>query len=502
MGKLLNSVGGKVGKLIIGLMDKECEKDGLMLENFLRKRYIDPELELCDKCDLTFKFLGNPTFAAAEKLLKVDRNWLSGRLRSEYGESWLRGIVSIAKGVKEFGVREPFVPASPILIVWNLTYQCNLRCKHCYENAGLARKAELNEEEARYALEQMKEANVAAIAFSGGEPLVRKDFFELAKLAHDSGMYVSMASNGTLISRKVAKKLKEVGVDYVEISLDGIGKTHDEFRGIPGAFERTLKGIKNCLAEGIDTCIATTGWKGNLEEILKVAELADKLGARFIHFNYIPVGRGTKELDITPREREELLEELALKNLRNYVENGRGDRVLSTAPQFGRKTKEIAEKLGIEYFVATHYGGLSSSSEEKMKSIKSTANFIGGCGAGRLYLALEPNGDILPCTFFPRNMKVGNILEDDLIEVWEENELLWDLRDREKLKYVEIGGEKIGCGVCENKYICGGCRARAVAYFDDPLAPDPGCIKNEKIFASLEEGVRASLLPTPSIRSR
>lgn len=474
MGKLTNSIGSKFGKLIIGIMDKECEKDGSMLENFLRKRYVNPELELCNKCDFVFETVGNPTFVAAEKLLKVDKGWLSGRMRSEYGESWIRGIASIARGIKEFGVRTPFVPASPILIVWNLTYNCNLRCKHCYEDAGPGRKGELDEREAEQALENMINAGTSAIAFSGGEPLVRKDFFKLAGRAHEAGLYVSIASNGTLITRGVAKKLKDVGVSYVEISIDGVGKAHDDFRGIPGAFEKALQGIKNCLAEGIDTCVATTAWKGNLEEVLKVAELANELGARFIHFNYIPVGRGMKEMDITPREREDLLEKLASKNLKNYLEGGRGDLILSTAPQFARKTREVAEKLGVEYMVATHYGGLNVSSGEKIRSIESTANFIGGCGAGRLYLALEPNGDILPCTFFPREMKIGNILEDDLLNVWRNDELLWRLRDREKLKYFKIDGSKIGCGSCENKYVCGGCRARAVAYFNDPLAPDPG----------------------------
>jgi len=481
MGKFINSIGSGIGKLVIRALDKKCEEDGFRIENFLRKRYVNEDLKLCNSCELSFKFLGNPTFALAERILKVDRDWLSGRLRSEYGESWLRGIGSIARGVKEFGIREPFVPASPILIVWNLTYNCNLRCKHCYENAGTEGRKELNENEAEEALEKLLDANVSAIAFSGGEPLVRKDFFKLAKKAHDHGIYVSIASNGTLITKEVARKLKDVGIDYVEISLDGVGKVHDNFRGIPGAFERTLRGIKNCLSEGIDTCIATTAWKGNLEEISKVVDLAEELGARFIHFNYIPVGRGTKELDITPRERESLLDELASRNLKNYIEKGKGDRILSTAPQFGRKTKEVAEKLNIEYVVATHYGGLNLSSGEQMRSIRSTANFIGGCGAGRLYLALEPNGDILPCTFFPREMKVGNILKDNLIEIWKNNELLWDLRNREKLKYYEINGKRIGCGACDNKYICGGCRARAVAYFNDPLAPDPGCIRNEKI---------------------
>ncbi|MCW1301430.1 MAG: radical SAM protein [Candidatus Nanoarchaeia archaeon] len=473
-------IGSYLGRIVINSIDKPCRKDGATLENFLRRRYMNPELELCTGCELSYKFLATPTLALAERMLKVDRDWISSMLKGRYGESWLKGIASIARGVKEFGIREPFTPASPLLVVWNLTYKCNLRCKHCYEDAGKER-VEMGESEAREALEKLIDANVSAIAFSGGEPLVRKDFFELAKRAKKAGLYVSVASNGTLIDEKMARKLREVA-DYVEISIDGLSEKHDTFRGIPGAFERALNGVKHCLNEGIDVCIATTAWRGNLEDILKVAQMANDLGARFIHFNYIPVGRGRKELDISPKEREDLLEELARRNLENYVKLGRGDLILSTAPQFGRKTKEVAQLQGIDYLVSTHYGGINLPIE-KLRSIESTANFIGGCGAGRLYLAMEPNGDLLPCTFFPREVKLGNILEDDLLEVWKKDQILEELRDRKKLWYFRKENRKVGCGACEDKLICGGCRARALAYFGNYLAPDPGCVRNAELIS-------------------
>lgn len=476
--EVCEKVGSQLGKVVIGYMDRACKEDGATLENFLRKRYMDPKLELCTSCELSYKFVATPTLALAERTLGVDKDWLSSMLRGKHGESWLKGIASIARGVREFGIDEPFTPASPLLVVWNLTYKCNLRCKHCYEDAG-QKRVEMGETEAKEALEKLIDANVSAIAFSGGEPLVREDFFELAGMAKEAGLYVSVASNGTLITQEMARRLKEV-VDYVEISIDGLPQKHDAFRGIPGAFERAMQGVRHCLNEGIDVCIATTAWRGNLEDILKVAQMANELGARFIHFNYIPVGRGGKELDISPQERERLLEELARRNLNNYVKLGRGDLILSTAPQFGRKTKEVAKFGGVDYLVSTHYGGINLPLE-KLRGIESTANFIGGCGAGRLYLAMEPNGDLLPCTFFPREIKLGNILRDDPLEVWKKDEMLRNLRDREKLLYFEKGGKKIGCGACEDKLICGGCRARALAYFNNYLAPDPGCVKNAEL---------------------
>ena len=153
------------------------------------------------------------------------------------------------------------------------------------------------------------------------------------------------------------------------------------------------------------------------------------------------------------------------------------DRFFSTCPQFASVVKRLAEEEGYYFTVSAHYAA--------KKGVENVANFLGGCGTGRLCVGFEPNGDVKPCVFFPTNENtiIGNILEDDFEHIWDNNALLWKLRTREKLESYEMNGQTIGCGNCEDKYICGGCRARAYSYFNGNLnAPDIGCIDNEELW--------------------
>ncbi|MEM3623106.1 MAG: radical SAM protein, partial [Candidatus Bathyarchaeia archaeon] len=247
-------------------------------------------------------------------------------LNKQYGEAWLRGFGLMMKGIEKYGVRIPFTPAGPFEIVWNFTYQCNLRCKHCYENAGGTKRSELSTEEAKQVLDILSKIagiGLPALSFSGGEPLARRDFFELAAYAKKRVGYVSIASNGTLITKDNARRIKAAGIDYVEISIDGATPSvHDEFRGMPGAFERAMEGVKNCVEEGVDTCIATTIHRDNLSELSKLIELSKQLGVRFMHFNYIPTGRAKAyvELDLTPDERLHVLETIGKEIIGLYLQ--------------------------------------------------------------------------------------------------------------------------------------------------------------------------------------
>jgi len=418
-------------------------------------------------------------------------------LNNEYGEAWLRGFGLMMKGIEKYGIRIPFVPAGPFEIVWNFTYQCNLRCKHCYENAGNTKRRELSTEEAKEVLDILSHISgigLPALSFSGGEPLVRKDFFELAAYARKRIGYVSIASNGTLITKDNAKKIKDAGIDYVEISIDGATpQVHNEFRGVPGAFENAMRGVKNCVEEGIDTCIATVLHKGNLAETEKIIGLAKELGVRFMHFNYIPTGRAKAyvELDLTPEERLHVLETIGTEIIGLYLQakeeevkygksNVKVDRFFSTCPQYASVTKELSQKFGEKFMVEAHYAA--------KKGVENVANFLGGCGAGRLYCCLEPNGDIKPCVFFPTNKDtvLGNILKDNFEEIWDNHPLLWKLRVREDLENYIVDGKEVGCGNCPDKYICGGCRARAYSYFNGNVnAPDIGCIHNKPLWEKI-----------------
>ncbi len=478
----------------------ECEQDGSLLIKSL-KRFLGEDVHLCGSCAILDHRIANPFYQIAARIMRAKPKFMRGQfLDQEYGEAWLKGFALMMKGIEKYGIRIPFTPAGPFEIVWNFTYSCNLRCKHCYENAG-SHRPELTTDQAFATIDNLSKiakVGLPALSFSGGEPLIRKDFFEVAAYAKKKIPYVSIATNGTLLTKDNVKKLKEVGVDYVEISLDGASKeVHESFRRVPGCFEKTMEGIRNCVDENLDTCIATTAQKENLDEIPKIVELTQKLGARFMHFNYVPTGRAKKhvELDLSPKERLSLLEIIGRKIVNLYLKakeeeqrtgktDIKTDRFFSTCPQFASVVRRLAGEEGHKFTVSAHYAA--------KKGIEAVANFLGGCGTGRLYAGLEPNGDIKPCVFFPTNKDtiLGNILEDDFEYIWDNNELLWKLRTREKLESYEINGQTIGCGNCEDKYICGGCRARAYGYFNGDLnAPDVGCIDNEIIWKNVAKAL-------------
>ena len=255
--------------------------------------------------------------------------------------------------------------------------------------------------------------------------------------------------------------MKEAGVGFVQISLDGASAhTHDSFRGINGMFDKTINGIKNCVEENLWVNIATTATKHNYKEISKIIDLCENLGVKwFMVYNFIPTGRGKFILknDLSPKEREKLLKMLwgRLKS------KGKVD-VLSTAPQFARVAlqEEINKDKKI---IPTHF-----ANPELSDKLLHLSEFIGGCGCGRFYTAIKPNGDIQPCVFFP--LTLGNIKDVDFKKFWRNNIVLKELRKKDILEG--------NCGKCNYRYFCGGCRARAYAYTGNYLAPDPGCIKN------------------------
>ncbi|MEM5798315.1 MAG: radical SAM protein [Candidatus Aenigmatarchaeota archaeon] len=425
----------------------------------------DIKLDFRDKIAYVFisRFLGK-----ASKIFDIPEDELKSFLKKTY---FRRAIVNVVKGIAEFGVQTPQTTAAPFLIVWDLTKKCNLRCKHCYQDSNsYTLPDELTTEEAKKIIDELADAGVVAIAFSGGEPLLRQDFFEIARYAKEKDFHISIATNATLITPKIAKELKKI-VDYIEISLDGFEKTHDGFRGIPGIWKRTCQGIKNCIAAGIDTCIACTVTKWNYKEIpdfIKWVENELKPN-RMIFFNFIPTRRGKDiaDQDISPQERENLLKFLYSKLLDKNCPID----IFSTAPQFSRISMESIDGP----VIVTHFTDRMAMQNLKGKT-KSLAEFIGGCGAGRIYAALEPNGDIYPCVFIP--LKIGNIRQNRFLDIWKNSEVLKKIRDRAKFKG--------NCGVCQYRNICGGCRARAYGYFGDLQGPDPGCIHNIKYWDAIK----------------
>ncbi len=438
-----------------------CKKDNKNRIESSLEYYIGTNKNVCFKCKITAKIIES-IIKIASKAFDIDEDSIKSRFRDAY---WRRGLVNVLMGIAKFGVSRPFVPGAPFQIVWNVTKACNLRCKHCYEDAG-DKDYEVSTKEAKKIIDILADLGVVILAFSGGEPLVRKDIVELIRYASKKGLYVAMATNGTLLTNKKAKELKEAGLGFVQISLDGLKETHDNFRG-GEVFERTIEGIRNAVRAGLFVEIATTVTKINYMELPEIVKLADNLGVNWLMlYNFVPVGRGKDIVlyDLSPNERENMLKFAWKENLKRKIG------ILSTAPQYARVAVQMQSTCEI---VPTHFYNPNLKGR-----LKALANFIGGCGAGRFYLALEPNGDIYPCVFFPRKKEVylGNILRDNLEEIWENNPILWKLRNKDVIK---------SCGKCTFRYICGGCRARAYSYFGDILAPDPGCIRNKKHYESI-----------------
>jgi|Deesub1362A_J573_1020465.scaffolds.fasta_scaffold00078_68 radical SAM protein with 4Fe4S-binding SPASM domain len=392
--------------------------------------------------------------ATAAKKFDIDEDTLRRGLKNKY---YRKGLANVIMGIAEFGITMPQKLYAPFLVVWNFTKKCNLKCKHCYANAGKA-EYELSLKEKIDVVDQLDQAGVVAISFSGGEPLIHKDLWPVAEYASNLGMHVSVATNGTLIDEGTARRLKEVGVDYVEISLDAAkSEDHDYFRGVPRAFERSVEGIKNCIREGIQTAIATTVTSLNLNQIPEIVSLAEELGVcRLVVFNFIPTGRGKEivNLDLDIDERELLLEYLYDELQESSLQ------VLSTSPVFAVvAVRKYLENKG-KKIAPTHFADVCMPTDGALI----LSEFIGGCGAGRLYCGIQPNGDITPCVFMP--IVVGNVKEG-FLQVWQQNEILQALRDRDRKDYA--------CRDCGYRYICGGCRARAYGYFGDYLGFDPGC---------------------------
>ena len=393
------------------------------------------------------------------KSLKVKREKVEKLLGDPYAR---RAVLNIAQSFSYFGIRKPLSICAPFLVVWDFTHKCNLKCKHCYSDSGATREEELATKEALDVVDQLADTGVTALAFSGGEPLARGDFFEVAEHAVDRGLYVSVATNGTLLTREMARKLKQTKIHYVEISIDGAtAKTHDTFRGVSGAFDSAVAGLKNCIAEDMCACIASTATKNNLEEIPGIIDLAEEIGAeRFTYFNFVPTGRGKEHFDqdLSAEEREKLM-----RYLLNRMSKGCKTTILTTAPQLARVALQCQGPEGTGEVTMSMAHMQTAKVSKKAVPL---ADFIGGCGAGRLYCSLSPQGDVHPCVFFPVN--VGNLKSEKFKDIWLHSEMFNILRDRSKLKGT--------CASCNYKFICGGCRARANAYHNDYLASDPGCL--------------------------
>ena len=335
------------------------------------------------------------------------------------------------------------------LVAWETTRRCNLSCKHCravaedhpYEN-------ELDTKASFKLLEQIKEVGDPIIILTGGEPLLRKDIFDIAAYGTKLGLRMVMAPNGTLITQENAKKMKASGIKRISVSLDGsTPETHDAFRGLENAFENAIQGIKTAKQAGLDFQINTTITKTNLDQIPKILTLAENLGAVAHHiFLLVPTGRGKYIVDseINAKEYEETL---------NWFYDQRDKTSLqlkaTCAPHYYRILRQRAKKDGKKVSFETH--GLDAVTR--------------GCLAGTGFCFISHVGRVQTCGFL--DVTCGDITQQTFKDVWENSTVFNQLRDFNNLEKK--------CGICEYKRVCGGCRARAYEATGNYLAEEPLC---------------------------
>ncbi|MFQ5927036.1 MAG: radical SAM protein [Terriglobia bacterium] len=378
----------------------------------------------------------------------------------------VKSLSLTAKSIGTHGLTVPQRFTAPLFTVWNITQACNLTCKHCYQDAKAKPLAdELTTEEKFDLLDQMADEYVPFVAFAGGEPLIARDLWPVLDHCRKRSFHVTIATNGMLLTPEMCARLKAAGVKYIEVSIDSIiPEEHDEFRGQQGAWARSIQGIKNSVATGIRTGMATCFTRETVHTADDVINFAADLGCKtFAHFNFIPVGRGKEIMhhDMTPGQRE-----LLMRKLQRHLAEGKIG-IISTAPQFGRSCIVYGSDEGV--FATGHAG----KGEGKKTMVLS--RYIGGCGAGRCYCSIQPNGIINACVYIPSE-EVGDIRRQSFTEIW--NNALFDtLSDRD-----DRGDH---CGVCDYKHYCGGCRARSVSYTGDIQAGDPGCVYNYREWEEL-----------------
>ncbi len=326
----------------------------------------------------------------------------------------------------EYGERDKDVGEFvPRIVSWNTTFRCNLRCPHCYLNAGeREERGELTTTEGINLIDRIAQVSAPLLILSGGEPLLRPDIYQLARYATDRGLKVALGTNGTHITGTVAERLREAGVTAVAISLDSTHpEIHDTFRGVKGSWKKAVTGIESCRQSGIGVQVNTTVTPDNLDDIPNILTLAASLGARSFHlFFLVPTGRGTHLPDLSPLAYEQMIADTLQR--------------ISTC-SFPMAVRPVCAPQFLRIAIQN---GMDPSRWESR-----------GCVAGRSYCRIFPTGEVTPCPYLP--LSLGNIRDRDFRDIWFHSPVLGKLRDRRQL-----GGK---CGRCEYREICGGCRARA-----------------------------------------
>ena len=348
--------------------------------------------------------------------------------------------------------------AGPV-VVWNSTRTCNLKCRHCYMDSDSQKyQGELSTNEAKKFIDDLTEFKVPVLLFSGGEPLIRKDFFELAAYAAAKGIRPTLSTNGTLITPEVARKIKEIRVGYVGISLDGLREVNDKFRGKKGAFRVAMQGIKNCVAIGQRVGLRFTINRHNLQELNHIFDFIEAVNINrvcFYHLVYSGRGNQMMEEDITAEESRQAMD-IIISRARDFEERG--------------LAKEI---LTVDNHCDGVYLYLKALKENNLvlaEKIKALISLNGGNRSGIAFAEVDPNGFVHPDQF-TQHHTFGNVRERKFGDIWTDltNPILAGLKNRKPLL-------KGRCAICQYLTICNGnFRTRAEAMTGDFWEADPAC---------------------------
>ncbi|MFB1062849.1 TIGR04347 family pseudo-SAM/SPASM protein [Natrinema sp. H-ect4] len=352
------------------------------------------------------------------------------------------------------------------VVVWNTTRRCNLYCSHCYAGAETQpATGEFSTAEGRTFLEQLADYGAPVVLFSGGEPLVREDLVELVSYAADLGLRPVLSSNGTLLTREKAAALRDAGLQYAGISVDGLPERNDRFRGEDGAFDAAVRGIENCLEVGLKTGLRYTITEANAPDLEGVVDLLAEKGLdRFCFYHLDYGGRGAEivDADLSPREKRAAVKRVADLTL-EYHDRGEEIETLLVG--------NYADAAFLVEYAREEFG------EAKARAVYNYLERNGGDPTGERIADVDYQGNVHPTQFW-QGYSLGNVRDRPFGEIWEDesNPLLEALRNREE----HLNGK---CADCQYQSICrGASRLRALATTGDLFAPDPQCyLRDEEV---------------------
>lgn len=390
------------------------------------------ETPVCNHCSHEVISL-EPIFKSFWKLIGGSQDEI---INLNKNRELLVGFRKILKIIINWGLNYPLI--IPYTVKLEITNLCNLKCIHCIANSGKMLQNELSKKEIFTLINRCVQIGVINFGIVGGEPLLRKDIFEIIDYAVEKGLRVTLSTNAILVDEAIAERIAKSKIIGVAVSVDGLGKVHDQFRGVPGAFEKTITGIKNLQKKGVKVNITTVVSKHNLHQLGKIVDfIAEMCVNSYMVNEFLSAGRG-KQSDWLS------LSEDDFKQMTQILH---------------KKRKQYHNQLLIRWVGVGNQPGIPDTERGII--------VVSKCGAGLTELTVEADGGIRPCPFLaPIN---ENIRTTDIERIWFESEHLKRFRDKSKLK-----GK---CNKCKYQFSCGGgCRARAEELLKHQNAPDLRCV--------------------------